>query len=228
MEKINCVIVDDEPLSRKIISDYLKELDDFSTIEEFKSAMELRNFLENGKADVIFLDINMPLISGLDFLKTQNLDSLVVFITANPDHAIDAFEYNAFDYLLKPIPFDRFLKTIDKIKLYFDNHNKETETNKHVVIKENKRLYKLDINEILFIEAHGDYVKIHTEGKTYVTKDRLASYIGKLGSGIVQCHRSYIVNVEKVKYLEGNQAVIDEDRIPISAGYKEVFLSNFN
>lgn len=221
---LNCLVVDDEPLARKVLADYINESPGLELIQEFKSAVHLKHFLdENMAPDIIFLDINMPKLSGLEFVKSFDSSAHIVFTTAYPEFAVDAFELNAADYLLKPVSYKRFLQCIDKLRDMTEKKSRDW-----IVIKENKRLYKISYSKLLYLQAYGDYVKFITPEKNYITKAKLSEYVYLLGDSFQQCHRSYIANLSHVRYMEGNQLVIGEDRIPVSSGYRDSFLEQFS
>lgn len=224
MSNIPCIIVDDEPLARKVLREYIEEVEGLELLAEFKSALELKQYQDKvgQEASLIFLDINMPKLSGIDFARSFNKGSDIIFTTAYPDFAVEAFSLDAIDYLLKPISFDRFLQSIDKVRAGMSQNQSNW-----ILVKENKRLYKLKLEDILYLQAYGDYVKIITQEKTYVTKERLSNYQNKLSEDFEQCHRSYIVNLNHVKFMEGNHVQVDEAKIPVSAGYKDRFMSQF-
>ena len=225
MPNYSCIIVDDEPLARKVIIEHVNEFDELELKGEFKSAIEARVYLEDNEVDIIFLDINMPKLSGMELLKYINSNGLVIFTTAYPKFAVDAFEHNAFDYLVKPISFDRFLKSIDKVKKHLATTD-SVESNS-ITIKENKRLYKIQLDEIFYLEAYGDYVKVHTSEKMYTVKKRLTGYEKILKKQFIRIHRSYIINLDKIDFVEGNQVSISGNKIPISSGYKDTFISRY-
>ena len=224
MEKYDCLIVDDEPLARKVLEDYISEIEEFNLKSSLKSGLEAKLYLDKNKVDIIFLDINMPRLSGIELVRNFDLKALVIFTTAYPEYAVEAFEYSGFDYLVKPISFERFLKSIDKVKLHFEQKSISSTLSPSLIIKENKRLYKIFQNDILYLEAYGDYVKIVTKDKKYVTKERLSSFEKLVTNFITQCHRSYYININKIEYTEGNHAMVEGDKIPISNSYKEEVL----
>ncbi len=225
MSNYKCIIVDDEPLARKLIAEHINELKELDLVGEFRSAIEAKNFASENQVDIIFLDINMPKLSGMDYLKNHHNDGLVIFTTAYPEFAVEAFEQNAFDYLLKPISFDRFLKSINKVKTHLDGQ--VSDKSQSITIKENKRLYKLPLDHILYIEAYGDYIKIHTADKVYTIKETLSHYEKVLDQDFRRIHRSFIIRMDKIKFVEGNQLSINNTKIPISSGYKESFMSRY-
>lgn len=225
MKKFKCIVVDDERLARALIINYISQLSDLELVRELKSAIEARAYLESNEVDIIFLDINMPKLSGMDFLKNINSNGLVIFTTAYPEFAVDAFEHNAFDYLVKPISFDRFLKSIDKVKKHLVNTD-SGETNS-ITIKESKRLYKIQLDEITYLEAYGDYVKVYTSEKMYTVKKKLTDFEKTLKDDFIRIHRSYIINLDKIGFVEGNQVNISGNKIPISSRYKDTFISRY-
>ena len=151
--KWNCLIVDDEPLARMVIKDYLVEIADLTVIGECKNAIEAADILNTKEVDVLFLDINMPKLTGIQLLKNLPNPPLVIFTTAYPEYAVDAFELDAFDYLMKPIAFDRFLKTIQKLKKQLSKEVRSSADT--LTIKEGKRIYKLELTDIFLLQAYG-------------------------------------------------------------------------
>jgi len=227
MSKYKCIIVDDEPLARKVIEDYISEFADLELRASLKSGLEAKQYLDENSVDIIFLDINMPRLSGIELVRNFDINALVIFTTAYPEYAVEAFEYSGFDYLVKPISFDRFLKSIEKAKTHLKAKPLANEENEFLIIKENKRLYKVAQKDILYLEAYGDYVKVITTDKNYITKDKLSSLSNHVYNSIIQCHRSYYINIDQVEYLEGNHAMIAGDLISISNSYKEKVVNNF-
>lgn len=225
MIKYNCAIIDDEPLARKILKEYVNEIEELNLLGEFKSALDFSSFPQVNDLDIIFIDINMPKLSGIDFVKNFNTQAHIVFTTAYSEFAADAFDLNATDYLVKPISLERFLKTIQKIKSQKLTNNS---IKSWITIKENKRLYKVDIDDLLYFQAYGDYVKIITEEKNYITKSKLSEFTHLNDERIVQVHRSYIVNIEKVAYVEGNFLSINSEKIPVSNSFREALLRKFH
>jgi len=225
MEKYKCIIVDDEPLARKVLEDYISDLEYIEVSASLKSGLEAKQYLDKNLVDIVFLDINMPKLTGINLVKNFGLEALVIFTTAYPEFAVEAFEFSGFDYLVKPISFDRFLKSLDKVKEHLSSKNTIPEADDFIIVKENKRLYKLIQKEILYIKAYGDYVKVVTKNKKYITKDKLSALGEKVNKSIAQCHRSYYININQIEYLEGNHAMIKGDMIPISGSFKDdIFL----
>ena len=222
----SCVLVDDEPLARKVLRDYLEDIGDFYVLSESKNAIEAQRIIDSHSVDVLFLDINMPKISGIDWMKGLNRKpKCIIFTTAYSEFAVDAFELEAFDYLVKPIALNRFLKTISKVRTQLQQYAAGAEV--PVRIKEGKRLYRVLPNEIFYLQAYGDYVKIYTTHKVFVVKQKLSSYTSVLSERFLQVHRSFIVNIECIEYIEGNHVVINQEKIPVSESFRDKLNSFF-
>ncbi len=214
----NCLIVDDEPLAIKVIREYLIKLDSDNKIIEAGEALEAQKILKAEPIDILYLDINMPLMSGLELRSSIDQNVLTIFTTAYAEHAIKAFELAAFDYLLKPISFSRFQKSYTRA-IQSITSGREEESKWHL-IKEGKRMYKVPYAEIDYLQAYGDYVKVHTASKVFVMKTKFTSLADSFPSSHVRVHRSYMVRLESISYLEGNHVVISADKVPISEGFK--------
>lgn len=230
MIKLNCIAIDDEPLALKIINKYAEKIPQLNLIESCPDAVAGMSVLKNNEIDLIFLDINMPKLSGVTFFKSLRNPPMVIFTTAYPEYAIEGFELEAIDYLLKPFSFARFNtafeKALEQKKLMQSN---ELKTVNHIFIKSEKKLFKVEFNDILYLEAYGDYVKVHTTQKMLLTKRKLGNVLKELPSDqFVLSHRSYIVSIRHIEFLEGNQIEIKENKIPISAGQREVVLKALN
>ena len=216
---INCIIVDDEPLSRRVIQKYLKDLTSLNLIASCSHAFEAMEVIQKEQVDLIFLDINMPKLSGINFAKSLSNPPLIIFTTAYPEYAVEGFELEAVDYLLKPFSQERFLKAVNKASKILESeangrHSKEAN---YLVVKADKKLYKLKSEEILYLQAYGDYVKIFTTKKTLLTKERLSILEANLPADLFQkIHRSYIISLDAISFLEGNQVKINETFLPIS------------
>ena len=228
---INCMIVDDEPLSRRVIQKYLKDMPFMNLVANCKHAFEAMETLQKEHIDLIFLDINMPKLSGINFAKSLSNPPLIIFTTAYPEFAVEGFELEAVDYLLKPFSQERFLKAVNKARKILDDEKpgKQVKTPSFLVVKADKKLYKIDFSEILYLQAYGDYVKIFTTKKTLLTKERFANLEKKLPADLFQkIHRSYLVSLNAIRFLEGNQLKIKETFLPISNTYKSELLSKLN
>ena len=223
---MNCIAVDDEPLALDIIESYVNKHPDLNLIARCNNAAEASEILKTRKVDLMFLDIQMPEISGLNFIKSLEQKPLFMFTTAYPDYALEGFELDAIDYLLKPIAYDRFEKGVEKAKEYYEvKKNKgaaETDMdNDFIFVKANQKLIKLAYSDIYYVEAFADYVKIFLEDKKIVTLQTMKNMEKKLPSEMFsRVHRSYIVNQAKVTALSKNDVELGEIEIPIGENFK--------
>ena len=219
-----CLIVDDEPIARKIIADYLADLGEMEIVGQLKNAIETSDFLQHNEVDILFLDINMPKLSGVQLLKNLKNPPLVIFTTAYSEYAVEAFELEAFDYLVKPIAFERFLKAVNNAKKRLQERTLGQEPPKLFTIKEGKRIYKVDFAAIFLVQAYGDYVRLYTTEKTYITKEKFTVIKKELPPNFLQVHRSYIINLEHLDFLEGNQVQVNGQKITVSNSYRGTLL----
>ena len=229
---IDCIIIDDEPLARKGMKEYVSDIDFLNLRGEFDTALKAVELLNSGTVQLIFLDIQMPKINGLEFLKTLQHAPPVIFTTAYPQHALEGFELNALDYLVKPVSFERFLKAAMKAKEYYEvrqkNISKENETaaqQDYFFVKADNRLVRIAFDDILFVEALQNYVTIHTKDKKYITYLTFKSVEEYLPADkFIKTHKSYIVSASKIDSIEGNDLRIGNQHIPISRNEKEEVL----
>jgi DNA-binding LytR/AlgR family response regulator len=223
--KIKCVIIDDEPLAIKVIENHLKEFQNFEVISVFNNPLEALGVLENGEINALFLDINMPKMNGLDFAKTLNSKTNIIITTAYREYAVESYDLNVLDYLVKPIPFNRFLKTINKItqQVYRQKGIQKEEVNNSdsfIFLKVDKKLIKIKFEDILYIESLKDYIKVFTTFENYLVHKSLTSITEELpGNNFIRIHRSYTLAIDKVKSVEGNLVEIGASRIPIGRKY---------
>jgi len=222
---MKCIVVDDEKPAREGLADYVSRIDFLELIGTCKSALELSPLLRQQPADLILLDIQMPDLSGIDWLKNTQRPPLVIFTTAYREYAVDGFELDAVDYLLKPISFARFLKACNKaLALHTQEQTpSRSEEDPYIFIKVDHQLIRILLQDILYIEAAGDYVFFHTgDGQRHITLLSLKQVEQQLPPRqFLRIHRSYIVNPSQVSALEGNQVLIGENKLPISRGYAE-------
>ena len=225
--KINCIIIDDEPLARKGLKEYVLDVEFLNLIGEFDNPLNATEILSRGDVQLLFLDIQMPKITGLEFFKSLPNAPPVIFTTAFPQYALDGFELNALDYLVKPISFDRFFKAALKAKEYYEvrsQFNTETKgkTVNYFFIKADNKLVKILLEEVLFVEALQNYVTIHTPEKKYITYLTFKSVEEYLPTDrFIKTHKSYIISAEKVDSIEGNDIRIGNHHVPISRNMKE-------
>jgi DNA-binding LytR/AlgR family response regulator len=219
---IRCVIIDDEPLARKGLKEYIQDVDFLQLAGEFDNPLKAADLLMHEKTDLLFLDIQMPKMTGMEFLKTLSHPPMVIFTTAYPQYAVEGFELNAIDYLLKPFSFERFWKAVLKARMILESADKPVAppTNAepdYFFIKSDSKLVKIFYDEILYIEALQNYVAVHTTTKKYITYLTFRSIEAHLpASRFIRTHKSYIVSAAKVESIEGNDIRISQHHIPIS------------
>jgi DNA-binding LytR/AlgR family response regulator len=225
---INCIIIDDEPLARKGLKEYINEIDFLNLSGEFDNPLKATSLLNNQNIQLLFLDIQMPKITGLEWIKTLQHLPQVIFTTAWPQYALDGFELNALDYLVKPISFDRFYKAALKAKEYFEVRNKNMampqpgKGDEYFFIKSDNKLIKILFDDVLYAEALQNYVCIHTTEKkhiTYLTLKAMEEYLP--GAKFIRTHKSFIISAAKVDSIDGTELLIGTHRIPISRHLKD-------
>lgn len=222
---INCLVIDDEPLARKGLKEYITDIDFLNCIGEYDNALKAAEQISSGEVQLLFLDIQMPKITGLEFIKTLQNPPPVIFTTAYPQYALDGFEVNALDYLVKPISFERFFKAVLKAKEFYEvretNHQEANDTD-YFFIKVDNKLEKIMFADVLFAEASQNYVLIHTPLKkymTYLTFKSLEEYLP--AKMFLKVHKSYIVATSRIDTIEGNDIRIGQQHIPISRNLKD-------
>lgn len=226
MKTYSCIIIDDEPLSRELIADYINDCHELSLKGAFANAVDARCFLQQTPIDLLFLDINMPRLSGIGLMKSLSTSPDVIFITAYAEYAVDGFDLEAIDYILKPVEQDRFLKAVNR---FIQKKNQQESTPGFIMVKADKKMYRLDLNEILYVEAMGDYIRLVTMDKKLTVYDRLASFLEKLPlEHFCQIHKSYLVALSKIDYLEGNQVKVGETFLPVSKRFKSLLVDKLN
>jgi DNA-binding LytR/AlgR family response regulator len=228
--KLNCLIVDDEPIAQQILENYILKIEALHLIGKCSNAFEALNVLHQTQIDILFLDIKMPSLSGLDMLKTLQNPPKVILTTAFSEFGVESYEYGITDYLLKPIPFDRFLKSVNKILLpqNLDFPQKQAEEKPtaeptFIFFKADKKIHKFYFADILIVEGCGNYVKIHTKNdKPLMVLEKLTEMHDKLPlKQFLRVHKSFIVNVSHIKIIEGNMLTIQDKVIPISTSFKQ-------
>jgi DNA-binding LytR/AlgR family response regulator len=223
--KIKCLVIDDEPLALQVIQMHLDKISGIEIVSAFQNPIEALDVLKSTKIDLIFLDIEMPLLSGIDFLKTLQNPPKVIFTTAYRNYATESYELDVVDYLLKPISFTRFLKAINKYKnlesLTVTKSAINEEINDHLYVNTNRKFVKLNFKDVLYIESVKDYVKVHLNDKTVITKDSISNFKQKLPNEFLRIHRSFIVNSNKVTAFTKVDVEIGATEIPIGASYKD-------
>jgi DNA-binding LytR/AlgR family response regulator len=231
MKKHTCIIVDDEDLARELIQTHLSQLDGFEVIASCASAIEASSILQQRKVDLIFLDIEMPVLKGTDFYKNLIHKPKVIFTTAHRNYALDGFELDAVDYLLKPIVFSRFFNAIEKFlssQNLNSQHDKtlDMEAKSYLFIRENRKQVKVVFDDILYIQGLKDYIEIHLNNKIHVVKYSISAFEKQLTNDFKRIHRSYIVNLSKVTAYTKHDVEIGSIEIPIGDSYRK-FLQRF-
>jgi DNA-binding LytR/AlgR family response regulator len=230
--KINCIIIDDEPLARKGLEEYVQDTELLQLQGTFDNALKATDILMTGKIELLLLDIQMPKITGLEFLKTLANPPLTILTTAYPEYALQAFELNVLDYLLKPFSFERFLKAVMKAKSFLETVQQpsalttiENAADAYFFLKTENKLVKIAYEEVLFVEALQNYVAVHTKGKKYLSYLTIKSVEEQLPAHrFIKIHKSYLVAADKVESIEGNEIKIGPHQIPISRNNKEEVL----
>ncbi len=229
---INCIIVDDEPIAREILENHLQKIDAIQVVSTCKNAIEAFNIINSNKIDLIFLDINMPEISGLSFARSINKNIKIIFTTAYREYAVDGFDLKAVDYLLKPISFERLLQAVNKylnenIKISTDDKDELIlDKSDFIFVRSDRKMIKINFSEVNYIESLGDYLKIHIADKTIITRETITSIEAKLPKNdFIRIHRSFIVSINKIESFTNEFVEINKKAIPISRSYKKEVLS---
>lgn len=241
MSKIKCLIIDDEPLAIKVIENYLLRLNEFEIVAKCESAIEAFNILQNDKIDLLFLDINMPMLTGIDFVKSLEQKPEVILTTAHREYALDGFEISALDYLLKPISFQRFLKAANKAAQFIQTKNaakspakvaapsststsnSSSEEERFIFLKVDKKMLKVFLDDIIYMESLKDYLRIYTKDNDMVVHYTLTKLLENLPEDeFIRIHRSYAISLKKVNAIEGNQVELKNGKmLPIGRLYQQ-------
>lgn len=223
-----CIVVDDEPLALSLLEGHIAEVPILKHVGSFKNAMDALAFLKKNEVDVIFLDVQMPKLTGIDFLKSIRNSPKVVLTTAYREYAVDSYEYGVLDYLLKPITFKRFFKTVDKLQLNNSEEGQPTTSGKieSIFVHANKKQIKIVLEEVLYIEGLKDYVKIHLLDRRVIVKEHLSQILNRLPDTFLRVHRSYIVNTQKISAYTAKDVEIGDLEIPIGGTYKTLVLNS--
>lgn len=227
-DKYSCIIVDDEPLARKLLTHYIEKTPQLALKESFKSASEVIDYLNSNSVDLIISDIRMPRITGISMIENNEMIPAVIFTTAYEEYAVKAFELDVIDYLVKPFPLERFQKAVRRFVEYTEIKNGQNENDKHFMVKTNHGFIRIAHERILFIEAKGEYMKLILEDQlpelVYI---RMKDLQNQLGEGFIRIHKSYLVNKEKVTKLSGDYLRIGEEKLKVSRLYKPHILRLF-
>ncbi|WP_271405180.1 LytR/AlgR family response regulator transcription factor [Tenacibaculum soleae] len=221
------IIIDDEPLAHEIIEEFCGMLPHVQLKKNCYNAMEAMQFLNENTVDFMFLDINMPKLKGLDFLKTLTNSPKTIITTAYKEYALEGFELNVVDYILKPFSFDRLMKAVNKVsenqtsKTIIKEVSNSKETSNMLFVKGDKKHHQIDLNNLLYIEAYGNYTKLFLNDEMIVSHEKISHYETILNDGnFLRVHKSFIVAINKIKFIEGNRIIINNYKIPIGQTYK--------
>ncbi len=235
--KLRCLIVDDEPLAIEVIESYIERLDNIEIVDKCNNALKAFEILQQESIDLIFLDIQMPKLTGIDFLKTLKNPPKVIFTTAYRDYAIESYELDVVDYLLKPVSFERFLKAVSKVFLAGQENQVIVKTQeattppeeKYIFLKSDKKMIKVVLNEILYIESLKDYVRVKTADKEVITFQKISYLEEKLPEDcFLRIHRSFIVAIKKIESYSATTIEVPGKVLPIGRNYKNQVLSVLN
>ncbi|CAM1346022.1 LytR/AlgR family response regulator transcription factor [Tenacibaculum crassostreae] len=232
--KVKCLLVDDEPLAIKLLEKHIAKIDNLEVVATCNNAIKAFEILNTQEVDLLFLDIKMPNLTGIDFLKTLKSPPKTIFTTAYRDYAIESYDLGVIDYLLKPITFERFFKAVDRFlkdnAKPVENKSRQGSSDEFMLIKSGNKFHKVIVEDILFIESLKDYVKIHTvNDKRIVSKYRISEIEEELrDKNFLRVHRSYIINIDKISAFTVNDIEVNSIEIPIGASYKEKVVSFLN
>jgi DNA-binding LytR/AlgR family response regulator len=230
--KTRCLIVDDEPLAKELIRGHIRKLENFEIVAECDNAMKAMDVLRNHSVDLMFLDIKMPQMTGIDFLKTLKRPPKVIITTAFSQYALDGFELDVVDYLMKPVTFERFFKSVNKYFQSGNSGNIELEggagpaEDAFIYVKENKKVIKIYLHEIEFIEGLNEYIRIHTDNRRVVVKSSLQSIENKLPEEhFIRIHKSYIISIPRIRAFDATTIELENSKLRIGRNYKNQVFS---
>ena len=228
-ETVRCLIIDDEPIARRVIKSHLAKVEGYVVEAECSNALEGFSQLQSTEPDLLFLDIQMPRLSGLDLLRSLHRKPKVILVSAHRDYALEGFELDVVDYLLKPVSFERFLRALDKFrqrqaKSPLSSGSATTEPEQYLFIRADRKTVKLALSDIRYIESMSDYLKIHTPGQTFLTKEKISAIEQKLPSFFLRIHRSFIINTRHLQAYTAEMAEVGGQELPISRSMRQQVL----
>ena len=220
--QINSLIVDDEPLSQDVLKDFVGACPELVLKGVCSNALETGKLIQQETIDLLFLDINMPMLSGVSFIKGLIKPPMVIFVTAYPEFALEGFELDAVDYLLKPVSFGRFRKAVNRVVDRLGGSQEKPDGQNHIMVWADKKNYLINYNDIVYLQAMGDYVTFKLKDKSLMVHGTLKNFLGQLpGHLFIRVHKSYAINLRKVSYIEGNLVKLGNDQVPVSLTYRE-------
>lgn len=230
MQQINCLIIDDEPIARDLLVEYCSYMTALNIVAICTTAFEARAIILNRTVDLVFLDVNMPVLDGISFIKTLRNPPQIIITTAYREHAITAFDVGACDYLVKPFSLERFMQSVDKASKLLLPEQPVTGANKeYILIKAENKIFNVKTEDVLFAESKGNYTHIFFKDKVLKPKLSLSAFEQLVPSGqFLRVHRSFIINRTKIKHIEGNIIAIDKYEVPLGSSFKERFTNDLN
>jgi DNA-binding LytR/AlgR family response regulator len=229
MNRYKCIIIEDEPLAQNVLKKYIGELPALDLIAVCNDALEAQVILTQEHIHLLFLDINLPKLSGINFIKTLVHSPLIIFTTAYPEFAVEGFELNAVDYLLKPFSFERFLKAVNKAteKLKASNQNNNENKVSFIFLKADKKIHRVELDAIHYIEAIGDYMKVVTDSGQFIVNETMKKLQAELPVALfIRVHKSFIISRNRIKFIEGNYVQMADKSIPIGTTYRIELLAS--
>jgi len=231
MKRYTCIIIEDEPLAQNVLKKYMADYPLLDLVTVCNDALEAQPILSQQNIQLLFLDINLPKLSGINFIKTLLHPPLVIFTTAYPEYAVEGFELNAVDYLVKPFSFERFLKAVNRAieKLHTASHQAAEEKMLHIFLKSDKKIHKVDFESIQYIEAIGDYMKVVTDTGPLIVNETMKKLQDDLPSkDFIRVHKSFIISRNRIQFIEGNYVRVEGKSIPIGATYRNDVLAKID
>ncbi len=223
--KLGCIIVDDESLAQNVLETYISSVSTLHLLKKCNSALEAISYLHENKVDLIFLDINMPELSGLEMLKTLTDPPQVILTTAYSEYALESYDYGVADYLLKPFSLERFLKAVNRVTHKFepsDSNKKTLQKSNKIILRQDKVIHSVSTEDIEYVKAYGNYLSVFTKAKKYIVRDTISAFEQKLSRHLfVRVHKSYVVQINKISTIDGNRLYIGDTKVPIGNYYKQ-------
>lgn len=224
---MKCIVVDDDPVQREAIRSCINRVNDLELVGMYPNAIEARIALQKRHVDLIFLDVEMPEMSGIEFLASFKEVPQVIMVTAKKQYAFEAFEYDVTDYISKPVDMDRFSSAVQRARYYEDNLSKPDVDNS-IFIKSDGVLVKLSVDDVYYVEALGDYIKVVTDEKRYIVHSTMKAFVAKLPENFLRVHKSHIINIDKIEKLEENTVFMTGQEIPVSRNNKKILVDRLS
>jgi len=233
---IKCIVIDDEPIARKYLSDYIDKMPQLKLLATFARAVDAYTIIETGEAELVFLDIQMPGLTGIEFIRTLQKKPSIILTTAYSEYALDGYELDVEDYLLKPVAFERFARAVNKVvaKSFSlsapktatsdDSNESPSSSRDFIFVKSGYKSVKVNISDILYVEGMKEYVVIHTRDKKYTKLDRMKNFENLLKEyGFIRIHKSYVVAVKSIDAVFGNTVEVSGNQLPLGRSFKDDF-----